>query len=127
MTPSVAEISASEISPSEAVGQLINTSDASVAEDLLERILAQPPAFLERMSVRLLQAMGYGGRESLAEHTGKPGRPGSLLHIGVCRHRDPTSRCQDRRREGTPGTYGRTRPNPLDPSRSRWCGCTRLS
>lgn len=28
------------------------------------------------MSLRLLQAMGYGGRESFAEHTGKPGDAG---------------------------------------------------
>lgn len=76
LTPPVAEISASEISPSEAVGQMIRAADTAVAEELLERILAQPPAFLERVSLRLLQAMGYGGRESLAEHTGKPGDAG---------------------------------------------------
>ncbi len=64
------------VSPSEAVGQLIRAADAAVAVELLERILAQPPAFLERLSLRLLQAMGYGGRESLAEHTGKPGDAG---------------------------------------------------
>lgn len=76
VVPSIVEISAGEVSPSEAVGRLIRAADAAVAEDLLERILAQPPAFLERLSLRLLQAMGYGGRESLAEHTGKPGDAG---------------------------------------------------
>jgi restriction system protein len=58
------------------VGQLVRAADAAVASELLERVLAQPPAFLERLSLRLLKAMGYGGRESLAEHTGKPGDAG---------------------------------------------------
>jgi restriction system protein len=70
------EVIASEVSPSEAVGQLVDAADAAVASELLERVLAQPPAFLERLSLRLLQAMGYGGRESLTEHTGKPGDAG---------------------------------------------------
>lgn len=47
-----------------------------MAAELLERILAQPPAFLERLSLRLLKAMGYGGRESLLDHVGKPGDAG---------------------------------------------------
>ncbi|MPZ71559.1 MAG: restriction endonuclease, partial [Actinobacteria bacterium] len=37
---------------------------------------AQPPVFLERLALRLLAAMGYGGREALTEHTGKPGDSG---------------------------------------------------
>ncbi|MGZ6816359.1 MAG: restriction endonuclease [Mycobacteriaceae bacterium] len=65
-----------ELSPSEAVGRLVEAADAAVAGELLERVLAQPPAFLERLSLRLLRAMGYGGRESLLEHTGKPGDAG---------------------------------------------------
>ncbi|MDG4789182.1 restriction endonuclease [Micromonospora sp. WMMD1102] len=74
--PADEAITASEISPSEAVGQLVRAADAAVASELLERVLAQPPAFLERLALRLLQAMGYGGRESLTEHTGKPGDAG---------------------------------------------------
>ena len=34
------------------------------------------PMFLETLSLKLLQTMGYGGRESLLEHTGKPGDSG---------------------------------------------------
>jgi restriction system protein len=74
--PSIEVLSASEVSPSEAIGRLVRAADAAVAGELLERVLAQPPAFLERLALRLLQAMGYGGRESLAEHTGKPGDAG---------------------------------------------------
>jgi restriction system protein len=69
-------VTAGDVSPSEAVGQLIRAADSAVAGELLERVLAQPPAFLERLALRLLQAMGYGGRESLAEHTGRPGDAG---------------------------------------------------
>lgn len=73
--PEAVEV-ASELSPSEAVGRLVQEADAAVAADLLDRILAQPPSFLERLALRLLQAMGYGGRESLLEHTGKSGDAG---------------------------------------------------
>lgn len=67
---------ADELSPSEAVGRLVQAADAAVAAELLDRVLAQPPAFLERLALRLLEAMGYGGRESLMEHTGKSGDAG---------------------------------------------------
>ncbi len=65
-----------ELSPSEAVGRLVQAADSAVAAELLERVLLQPPAFLERLALRLLKAMGYGGRESLVEHTGKSGDAG---------------------------------------------------
>lgn len=59
-----------EVSPSEAIGALVAESDGAVAADLLTRILAQPPVFLEILALRLLRAMGYGDQESLMEHTG---------------------------------------------------------
>lgn len=65
-----------ELSPSEAVGSLVTAADRAVAAELLDLVLAQPPAFLERLALRLLGAMGYGGRESLLEHTGKSGDAG---------------------------------------------------
>jgi len=65
-----------EVSPSEAIGRLVQAADEDLATDLLERILSQPPAFLERLALRLLRAMGYGGREALLEHTGKSGDSG---------------------------------------------------
>jgi restriction system protein len=65
-----------EVSPSEAVGQLVEDSYDALAAELLDRILAQSPTFLEKLSLKLLSAMGYGGRESLSEHTGKPGDSG---------------------------------------------------
>ena len=56
-----------EVSPSEAVNAIVEDSYDTLAAELLDRILAQPPTFLEALSLKLLQAMGYGGRESLAE------------------------------------------------------------
>ena len=58
------------------IGALVECSYDTLATGLLDRILAQPPMFLETLSLKLLQAMGYAGRESLLEHTGKPGDSG---------------------------------------------------
>ncbi len=83
--PPVEGLAVSELSPSEAAGELVRVADAAVAGELLERVLALPPVFLERLSLRLLRAMGYGGRESLTEHTGKPGDAGSTGSYGKTR------------------------------------------
>jgi restriction system protein len=68
--------SVASLSPTEAIESLVSDADDAVAAELLDRVLAQPPAFLERLSLRLLQAMGYGGREALLTHTGRPGDGG---------------------------------------------------
>ena len=64
------------LSPTEAIERLVSDADDAVAAELLDRVLAQPPVFLERLSLRLLQAMGYGGREAILTHTGRPGDAG---------------------------------------------------
>jgi restriction system protein len=68
--------SVASLSPTEAITRLVSDADDAVAAELLDRVLAQPPAFLEWLSLRLLQAMGYGGKEALLTHTGKPGDAG---------------------------------------------------
>lgn len=45
-----------ELSPSEAVGALVEDSYDTLAAELLDRILAQPPTFLETLSLKLLRA-----------------------------------------------------------------------
>ena len=65
--------SVADLSPTEAIEGLVSDANDAVAAELLDRVLTQPPAFLERLSLRLLQAMGYGGKEALLTHTGKPG------------------------------------------------------
>lgn len=71
-----AESTVAALSPTEAIESLISDADDAVAAELLDRVLAQPPAFLETLSLVLLRALGYGGREALLTHTGKPGDGG---------------------------------------------------
>lgn len=73
---SSASVVSEEVSPSEAVSAIIAESWDALAAELLDLILAQPPIFLETLSLKLLRAMGYGGREALLDHTGKPGDSG---------------------------------------------------
>ncbi len=50
---------------------------AALASDLLERVKAAPPAFFERLVVKLLVAMGYGGSiEDAGKALGRPGDEG---------------------------------------------------
>jgi restriction system protein len=65
-----------ESSPVDAVQALVDSANASVAADLLGRIVAQPPDFLERVVLKLLSALGYGGLQATAEHLGGPGDEG---------------------------------------------------
>jgi restriction system protein len=67
---------ADEVSPSEPIGQIVDGSYDKLTAELLDRILAQPSTFLETLSLKLLRAMGHGGREALLDHTGKPGDSG---------------------------------------------------
>lgn len=67
---------AGDLSPSEAVGVIVEDSHDALAAELLDRILSYPPTFLETVALKLLRAMGYGGREALLEHTGKSGDNG---------------------------------------------------
>jgi restriction system protein len=70
------EISASALTPGEAISEVIDTAHSAVAAELLARVLSQPPEFLEHLVLRLLVAMGYGGLERLTEHIGGPGDGG---------------------------------------------------
>lgn len=63
-------------SPSEAIHALVEEANAAVAGEVLERILEQSPTFLERLVLKLLEAMGYGGVEALSQHLGGPGDEG---------------------------------------------------
>lgn len=61
-----------ELSPREAIEDVIDSAHSAVAADLLARILKQSPAFLEQLVLRLLVKMGYGGLETATEHLGGP-------------------------------------------------------
>ncbi len=50
-----------ELTPDERIRAGRDELEATLAAELLEKILAAPPAFFERLVVQLLVAMGYGG------------------------------------------------------------------
>lgn len=71
--PPGAGLAGPDLSPDEAIRDVIDDAHSAVAADLLARIIKQPPEFLENLVLDLLVRMGYGG---LAEHLGGPGDSG---------------------------------------------------
>jgi len=65
-----------DLSPREAIEDVIDSAHSAVAADLLARVLRQSPVFLEQLVLRLLVKMGYGGLETPTEHLGAPGDAG---------------------------------------------------
>ena len=66
----------SEASPIELIADSVARLDAAVAQELVERIRQRPPEFLERVVLKLLRAMGYGGAAGDVRHIGGPGDAG---------------------------------------------------
>jgi restriction system protein len=67
----------SEATPDELIRSAYANIDAALRELLLSRILRSPPAFFERLIVRLLVAMGFGGQvDGTAEALGRSGDDG---------------------------------------------------
>jgi restriction system protein len=62
--------------PLELIDSAYQTLRKATIEDLLSRLKACSPAFFERVVVRLLMAMGYGGVAGEGLVTGKPGDGG---------------------------------------------------
>lgn len=67
---------APEVDPLEQISQSVDEIAAAVASELLDRIKAQPPDFLEQIILDLMVAMGYGGSVGHAEHLGGSGDEG---------------------------------------------------
>jgi restriction system protein len=65
-----------DLSPREAIAEVIDSAHSAVAADLLARVLKQPPVFLEQLILQLLVKMGYGGLEAPTEHLGSSGDAG---------------------------------------------------
>jgi restriction endonuclease Mrr len=65
-----------ETTPREQLEKAVEEANAAVATELLERIRERDPVFLEQLVLRLLTAMGYGGRAGAAEHLGRSGDQG---------------------------------------------------
>jgi len=67
----------SDITPEEQIDAAYGVLHAALKADLLQRILAQSPAFFERVIVELLVSMGYGGsHDQAALQLGKSGDGG---------------------------------------------------
>ena len=62
--------------PREAVSTAVDEANVAVAAEVLDRVRQREPAFLERLVLAVLTAMGYGGAAGAAEHLGKSGDEG---------------------------------------------------
>jgi restriction system protein len=70
------ELGENEATPREAVSTAVDEANAAVAAEVLDRVRQREPAFLERLVLAVLTAMGYGGAAGAAEHLGKVGDEG---------------------------------------------------
>jgi len=70
------ELAKTETTPREAVSTAVDEANAAVAAEVLDRVRQREPAFLERLVLAVLTAMGYGGAAGAAEHLGKSGDEG---------------------------------------------------
>ena len=76
------------LTPDEQIEAIVAKVNSSVADELVARVYAAGGGhggdgqFLEALSLRLLQAMGYGGKEGRFEATGGPGDAGldGIIH-----------------------------------------------
>lgn len=65
-----------DVDPQEQIAGAIAEIDAAVAMEVIDRIKAQAPDFLERIIIDLMVAMGYGGHLGHTEHLGGSGDEG---------------------------------------------------
>ena len=70
------ELTEGETTPREAVSAAVDEANAAVAAEVLDRVRQREPAFLERLVLSVLTAMGYGGAAGAAEHLGRAGDEG---------------------------------------------------
>jgi restriction system protein len=72
-----------ESPPEERMAGVQLAAEADLAAELLERVLANTPEFFERLVLKLVQKMGYGGwSEDATQHTGRTGDGGidGIIH-----------------------------------------------
>jgi restriction system protein len=65
-----------EATPRETVSTAVTEANAAVAAEVLDRVRQREHAFLERLVLAVLTAMGYGGAAGAAEHLRKAGDKG---------------------------------------------------
>ncbi|MDR2943484.1 MAG: restriction endonuclease [Methanosarcinales archaeon] len=62
--------------PQDLLDKAFQKINSDLADELLSEIILQSPAFFERLVVRLLEKMGYGGLKDSSEIVGKSGDEG---------------------------------------------------
>ena len=65
-----------ETTPGETIANAVAEANNAVATEVLERVREREPAFLERLVLNVLTAMGYRGAAGSAEHLGRSGDNG---------------------------------------------------
>jgi restriction system protein len=65
-----------ETTPGETIAKAVTEANNAVAAEVLERVREREPAFLERLVLNVLTAMGYRGAAGSAEHLGRSGDNG---------------------------------------------------
>lgn len=97
--------------PLEQIDGAVTALHSEVALDLVRRIQAMPPEFLEKAVLRLLVAMGYGSTEDSALHMGGPGDGGfdgviNQDQLGIGRIYIQAKRYADHNVVGRPAVQG---------------------
>lgn len=65
-----------ETTPVETIAKAVAEANSAVAAEALERVREREPAFLERLVLNVLTALGYRGAAGSAEHLGRSGDNG---------------------------------------------------
>jgi restriction system protein len=73
---SAAAVVVAQDPPRETITAAVDENNAAVASEILERVRDHDPAFLEKLVLKVLTAMGYGGAAGSAEHLGRTGDEG---------------------------------------------------
>ena len=74
-----------ETTPEAKIDNAYGEINAALKDELLDAVLEQSPAFFERLVVKLLGAMGYGGGDKLAQAIGQAGDGGidGIIHQDI--------------------------------------------
>lgn len=70
------DATAGTTTPWETIAAAVRENDEAVSAELLQRVLAKEPSFLETLVLELLTAMGYGGRIGATAHRQRSGDGG---------------------------------------------------
>ena len=73
---SATAVAEAQDAPRETITAAVDENNAAVASEILGRVRDRDPAFLEKLVLKVLTAMGYAGAAGSAEHLGRSGDEG---------------------------------------------------